>query len=218
MLAAMEIAGLDYPVVWLDGALHNSPRRLHAALAESLDSLRDSDQVILTYGLCGRAAEGLRSAGPRLILPRVDDCAALLLGSQAVRDELGRDGCFFVTHSWLNSEGGPAAEYQRTAAKYGQEAGRRVMRAMFGHYHQLVLLDTGRRPLSEAMPAARRLGELLELEVRVTPATLSYLVELLTGPWPPEKFLVVEPGETVTGERLRQGRAARTAAQAPRTR
>lgn len=195
--AAMTAAGLAFPLLWLDGALHNSPRRLHEALADGLERLRDYDRIILTYGLCGRAAEGLRTCGAQLILPKVDDCAALLLGSQALRDRLGGEGCFFVTGAWLDGERSPEAEYRRAVTKYGEAAGQRVIRAMFAHYRSLVLLDTGCHPLAEVLPAARRLGELLELEVQVTPAALSGLTELLTGPWPPEKFWVVEPGEAV---------------------
>ena len=203
--ASMAAAGTTYPVFWLSGTLHNSPRRLHEALADRLEPLGDYDRVILTYGLCGGAAEGLRSAGQELILPRVDDCVALLLGSQQRRDILGRTGQFFITRGWMTGERSLEAEYNRALTRYGEAAGKRIIRAMFANYRTLTLLDTGCEPLAALLPEVGRLAALLELEVSAVPAVLSYLTELLTGPWTPEKFLVVPPGQAVTGAMLRAG-------------
>ena len=49
------------PAVWLDVMLHNSPKKLGAALQEQIDALAQPSFVIVGYGLCGNGLVGVRS-------------------------------------------------------------------------------------------------------------------------------------------------------------
>ena len=77
---AMERTGSDYPVFWLEQGLHNVPKKLLDAVQTALDAA-GTERVLLAMGFCGNALVGLRVPAVELIVPRVDDCISLLLGS-----------------------------------------------------------------------------------------------------------------------------------------
>jgi len=73
-------ANVSYEV--LDFGLHINPANLKRALQDAIDvAAGAADTVILGYGLCSMAVIGLRANGCTLVIPRVDDCIALFLGS-----------------------------------------------------------------------------------------------------------------------------------------
>ena len=66
----------------LDFGLHQSPGRLKDKLQAAVDaSCKDFDTIMLGYGLCSMAVIGLRANHCTLVMPRVDDCIAIFLGS-----------------------------------------------------------------------------------------------------------------------------------------
>ncbi|HZL04222.1 MAG TPA: DUF1638 domain-containing protein, partial [Coriobacteriia bacterium] len=75
----------------LDFGLHTDPDRLRATLQATIAEVAASAPagseepitIILGYGLCSQGVVGLRAEGCRLVIPRVDDCIALFLGSRA---------------------------------------------------------------------------------------------------------------------------------------
>jgi hypothetical protein len=83
--------GVTYQV--LDFALHLTPELLRTRLQANIDSApAEADALILGYGLCSMAAVGLRATGCTLIVPRVDDCIGIFMGSQALyRQQSGQE-------------------------------------------------------------------------------------------------------------------------------
>ena len=68
----------------LDFGLHTNPKSLKRALQNAINSSApDIETILLGYGLCSQAVVGLRSGSRTLIIPRVDDCIAIFLGSAA---------------------------------------------------------------------------------------------------------------------------------------
>ncbi len=71
------------PYSFLKFGLHCWPEELHATLQEEIDKTEeDVDTILLGYGMCSKGALGLCARGFRLVVPRVDDCIALFLGSK----------------------------------------------------------------------------------------------------------------------------------------
>src|SRR5512133_2415672 len=64
----------------VEQGLHRHPEKLQESLQQEIDSI-DADEILLGYGLCGKGVVGLKSSVARLVVPRVDDCISLLLGS-----------------------------------------------------------------------------------------------------------------------------------------
>lgn len=194
---AMGKVGCDYPVVWLESGLHNVPKKLQAAVQQAIDELH-ADRVLLAMGFCGNAMAGVRSGSAELILPRVDDCISLLLGSVkrrlAVTDEYA---AYFFTEGWLRGERNIWVEHQHMLETYGEELTEELEKSMFGHYRTLGLLDCGEKPVEPLVENTKMIAEALHLQQQVISASVDYLTELLSGPWPAERFITVAPGREI---------------------
>ena len=62
---------------------------------------------------------------------------------------------------------------------------------MFAHYKRITLLDTGCYDLVKTSRTAAEIARIFSLDLNILPGTLSYLEELLTGNWDPNRFLIV---------------------------
>ena len=202
VLAALKESGKDYEVVWLESGLHNIPKRLTSRIQEELDRI-EADRVLIAMGFCGNAMAGIHGDF-EIILPRVDDCISLLLGSVERRMEISRElAAYFFTEGWVRGERNMIVEYEHTLSKYGPETTESVMEMMYSHYRTLAILDSGVGNTVSLLERTKEISEILHLEQKVVPGTLDYLTELFTGPWNSEKYIVVPVGQILDGSLLR---------------
>ena len=193
LLAAMANTGCSYPIRWLSAGDHNVPEKRRAQIQQALDACADRDTVLLAMSLCGGAAADLTTPGPRLVIPKCDDCITLLLGSPARRREF--PAAYFLTEGWLSGRDNIRNEYHHALEKYGEAKAKRIFSAMLSNYRQLAFVDTG---CGDASAEVQKTAALLELEYTRIPGTLSWLEDLLTGNRD-SRFLVIPPKEhTVT--------------------
>lgn len=191
-------AGVHHSTVWLESQLHNEPDNLTANLQQALDSLNDVDTVLLAYGNCGNAIQGLVAGDFELIVPRLDDCISMLFGSQAARTVYSDEHrSIFLTDGWMDDGHNILAEYRRTEDKYGRETAESIFQMMYNHYRSMTYLDTGLYDVEALKERTCGICTLLGLAQLTVPATLDYIEELLCGPWPDERFVHVAPGQTV---------------------
>ena len=190
--------GVTYQV--LDFGLHINPANLKRALQEAIDdAAATADVVILGYGLCSMAVVGLRANGCTLVVPRVDDCIAIFLGSgSAYKEQASKEpGTYYLTKGWLEVGDTPFDDYGRLEAKYGPEKAEWVIREMIKHYTRLALIDTGgQADLDRYRVQARCLAERWGLRFEEIQGSDALVRQMLFGPWD-EGFVVVPPGETI---------------------
>jgi len=200
--AALKKSGRDYPVIWLESGLHNVPKKLTARLQEELDKI-EADRVLLAMGFCGNAVAGIHGSF-EMILPRADDCISLLLGSVERRMDIAREhAAYFFTEGWMRGERNIIVEYEHTLKKYGEEMTESIMEMMYSHYRTLAILNCGVSDTAALMERTREIAALLHLEQKELPATLEWLVELFTGPWDEDKYIVLPAGQVLDGSLLR---------------
>ena len=200
--AARE-TGCHYPAVWIESGLHLQPESLRGRIQEELDRLNHAGRVLLGFGFCGNAVVGLASGDFELVVPRVDDCITLLLGSKERREQcLENGGVYFLTQGWLDDELNIWKEYQATLARFGPERTDRVYRRMLAHYRYLGLIDSGAYDLAALLPRVREIAARLHLEARVLPGSDAWLKRLLTGPWQGDGFVTIAPRTMVDLELL----------------
>lgn len=194
----MQVHGVDRPVVWIEHLLHNVPTKLTAALQEAIDSIEDADRVLLGFGNCGNAIQGLKSGDFELIVPRLDDCVSLVLGSQRYRERYSREHhAFYLTDGWITGSRTIEVEYNEMIEDYGEEEADELMNMMYVNYNTMAYLDTGLYDVGALMDRTRHLCEVIETEQIVEPATLAYVERLVCGPWPEDLFVHVAPGEII---------------------
>ena len=199
---AIEKTGISYPVEWLESGLHNTPKKLYARIQEYLDSV-EADRVLVAMGFCGNSVLGLRTRNFELIIPRVDDCITLLLGSMRTRTKISQEHkAYFMTEGWMRGERNLWVEYKYMVDKYGEEQAKSISEMMFGHYRTLGLLDVGTKPIEPLLQSTRIIADTLNLKQKVFAASVAYIEQLLTGPWPEDRFLIKAPNEEIKAEDL----------------
>lgn len=183
----------------LEFGLHVYPDKLRETLQGEIDAVPGEGDIVLGYGLCSNAAVGLVSRTHRIIIPRVDDCIALFLGSR--REHLRRlweePGTYFLTKGWIRAAELPINDYLRMVERYGEERALRVTRVMLANYKRVVLINTGNYRLDEFRAAARSMADTLELNYEEIPGSNRMLRAMLDGDWDSE-YVIVEPGEETT--------------------
>jgi Protein of unknown function (DUF1638) len=182
----------------LDFGLHVYPDSLRQTLQKEIDAAPSGIDIILGYGLCSNAVIGLNSSRNRLIVPRVDDCISLFLGSKEeyLRRLAEEPGTYFLTKGWIEAADHPYKEFQRMSERYGAEKAMRVVKAMLANYKRMVLINTGNYHLDECREAARDMAALLELRYEEIEGSNRMLRMMLDGEWGAE-FIIAKPGEKI---------------------
>ena len=194
--------GSKNTVYWLDAGLHSNPVHLHTSLQNTLDSLpEDVDRVIMAYGLCGKAAIGLKTRNFDMIMPKTDDCIALLLGSND--EKKNNKSTIFVTDTWISGERSMLNEYNYLLNRYGQQKGDRIFKRQFMHYTTLGVLDTGCYNIDDVIAETKEFSDMLSLSTKVIPTTYNYLESLINFKYEPDdfddsKYLYVEKNSEVS--------------------
>lgn len=196
--------GVDYPVIWLESGLHNVPTQLNARLQHELDHLsKDIDRVLLGFGYCGNSIAGLKTGDFHLIVPRVDDCITLLLGSYQRRLQITKEeGTYFLTEGWLKGERNIWEEFLHARKRYGEKRAQQIFCSMLAHYSRLAVVDTGTCDLEQLLPTTEMIAAELGLRHQLLSGSLTLLERLLTGPWNDAAFLTVSPFSTITAQQL----------------
>jgi hypothetical protein len=189
--------GMEYEV--FDFGLHRIPENLKKSLQEAIDKAgEDYDTVILGYGLCSLAVVGLQARDCTLVVPKVDDCIAIYLGSGEAYSEQSKmePGTYYLTKGWIEVSDTILDEYQTLLEKYDEERADFVMGEMLKHYKRLVYIDTGTENQGEYRAYAKKVAAQFKLSFEEIRGSNELVQKMLIGPWDGE-FVVAPPGTTI---------------------
>ena len=140
----------------LPGKLHNTPHDLRRRLQERIDAVSaagGADAIAIAYGICGRGTVGLTARTIPLWIPRVHDCIALFLGSDAAyREQVARyPGTYYVSAGWVDEGMGSgntcgAPERQEWETRHGRENADAIetfLGSWKRNYQRAAFIDTG---------------------------------------------------------------------------
>ena len=156
--------GLAREVIYMDYGLHQVPSRMSGTLQETIDSFEQPSLIVLGYGLCGNGLRGLRAGKHTLLVPRVDDCIALLLGSHKtyIREFEAVPGTYYLSKGWLESGSHPLKEYNEYVPKYGPEQAMWIMDQQYQHYERLIMVAHDQADMEEYRPQAQEIAHFCE--------------------------------------------------------
>lgn len=183
----------------LDFGLHLNPENLRVRLQQAIDAVGDDiDTLILGYGLCSMAVVGLTATTCTLVVPRVDDCIAIFLGSaRAYRQQARQEpGTYYLTKGWIEAADSPFEEYDRLLERYGRKRADRMMGLLLKNYTRLAFIDTGQHRQERYRAYARRTASRFNLRYEEIPGSTALIRKMLFGPWD-ENFIITRPGETI---------------------
>jgi hypothetical protein len=151
----------DIPVTYLDYGLHIRPQKMTPTLQAQLDALLEPSLVLIGYGLCGNGLDGLKAGAHTLIIPRADDCIAILLGSyQAyIQAFQAQPGTYYLTKGWLESGSNPLKEYREYVDQYGPERADMLIESMYNRYKHLCFVAHTQADLDEYRQQAMEVAD-----------------------------------------------------------
>ena len=161
------------------------------------------DTILLAYGFCGNAMSGLCASKSMLVLPRIDDCITMFIGSRERKSELEAGvGTIFQTNYRSDGDDTLLDQYLGFVEEYGEEDARELFDMIYGNYKRLGVLDTHCFPLAPVIQESKYVAEQLGFEHEVYDASNSYIEELISGQWDEDRFIVKAPGEKINIEDL----------------
>lgn len=199
--------GLAAEITFFDYALHRVPKNLRETLQQALDSLPQPSLVVLGYGLCGNGLHEIRAGRHALLIPRTDDCIAVILGSyQAYRREFdSQPATYYLSKGWLEGGSTPLIEYRELVEKHGQKKADWLMEYQYHNYKRLALVVQNAADREKYRPAALEVAAYCEQwglryeEILGSDAMLLRLIEIAAGlAQADDDFLVVPPGGVLT--------------------
>jgi hypothetical protein len=190
-------------VTFLDYGLHSVPRKLTTKVQELIDNLEEPSLVVLGYGLCGNGLNGIRAGRHTLLIPRADDCIAILLGSyQAYQQEFqSAPGTYYLSKGWLESGTNPLSEYHQYVERYGSEQADWLMDQQYQNYRRLVFVAHNQEDLEHYRPQAEEVARFCQRwgmvyqEILGSEDYINGLIAATTAlEQAGEDFLVIPPG------------------------
>jgi len=144
------------------------------------------------------AVVGLRATTAHIVLPRVDDCIAIFLGSCGAYKEQARKepGTYYLTKGWIEAGDSPFSEYQRLVEKFGEAKAGRMIQLMLKNYRRLGFINTGQYEIERYREYAVKAAEMFHLRFEEINGSPALVRKMVFGPWD-EEFLVLEPGKTI---------------------
>jgi hypothetical protein len=183
----------------MEFGLHVDPVKLRQKLQLTIDSLPpDVEYVLFGYGLCSQAVTGLKSDTRTMVVPRVDDCIALFLGSVAEYEfqHKSQPGTLYLTKGWIEAGGSPLENQSDMVKRYGAKKAKALLGQMFKNYTRLVFINTGNYELERYRERSRNTAAELNLRYEEIKGSNTILRKLLYGPWD-SQFVVAKPGQTI---------------------
>ncbi len=189
--------------------LHNQPELLRAELQAAIDrmeKLAEVEYIVLLFGLCSRAIEGLHGERCPLVAARAHDCITLLLGdknryaSYAARFP----GTYWYSPGWIATNTQPGKVryescYEEYLEKYGEDNADYLMeleQSWMHEYNRATYVDLGVGDREAGLAYTRECAQYLNWDVDCQEGEPSLLRDLLNCNWDEERFLIVRPGET----------------------
>jgi hypothetical protein len=164
MLEQLLPDDLATQITFMDYGLHRVPSKMTWTLQDAIDSIQEPSLVVLGYGLCGNGLNGIRAGVHTLLVPRTDDCIAILLGSRQayVREFEAVPGTYYLSKGWLESGSHPLKEYKEYVEKYGPAEAEWIMDQQYQHYERLVLVTHSETDMDKYRSQAQEVARYCE--------------------------------------------------------
>ncbi|MGO8684030.1 MAG: DUF1638 domain-containing protein, partial [Thermoleophilia bacterium] len=179
-------ATADVDCQTLDAQLHLSPERLKEALRVAVAAAdKPGVTIVLGYGMCSNAVLGLKTKYATLVVPRVDDCIAMMLGSNEAfaAQSAAACGTYYLTKSYLDECDTILSEHGKLIERRGEERAEKMMRLLLAHYTRIVLIDSGRHDLETYRARVLEFADKFDLAVEDVHGTTRIVDALVEGGW-----------------------------------
>ena len=197
-----------YQFQFLEQGLHCTPDLLRKELQAAIDHVdAGCAGILIGYGLCSNGLVGIQARTVKLVVMRGHDCITFLLGSKERYREYfdTHPGTYWYSPGWIDTSVQPGKErYERTlqhyVETYGEENAQYLMEATenwIHEYNNAAYVDLGFGDTERHRAFTRECAKWLHWNCEFLKGDPQLVKDFLTGPWDDERFLVVQPGETI---------------------
>lgn len=194
----------------MEQGLHNDPPLLRTRLQDMIDHIEattHANVIVLGYGLCSRGTEGVTAGRCRLVIARAHDCITLLLGDRHryAAYVAEHPGTYWYSPGWNKHHIPPGRErydklYQQYVEKYGRDNAEFLMEAeqhWFSTYERATYVDLTIGATDADIAYTQACADWLGWSFDRQRGDADLLKALLDGRWDEDRFLILEPGESL---------------------
>ena len=194
---------------FLEQGLHCTPDILRQKLQNAIDNVDPEvhSATLIGYGLCSNGIVGVKATRTKLVIVRGHDCITHLLGSKERYRKYfdSHPGTYWYSPGWIDTGGQPGKERYETTLKYyiekyGKENGEYLMemeQGWFKAYNNAAYVDLGVGETGECREYTKNCAMWLKWNYDELAGDPKLMQDFLEGNWDPERFLILEPGQTV---------------------
>ena len=186
-----------YPVIYLSRIYHRDPEEMREHVISALEGLDpEVETVLVSMGFCGGSWDKVK-VPCRVVIPRVDDCIALLLQTtDEPVSNLKKQDHLYVKDKDPFKENFKSI-FDHLTRDIDEETKKRYHEDWMRYYREIDIIETeindSRRPEYAAVVKAD--ADWLQAEMAYIPGGTLLLEKLISGNWDGQ-FMVFEPGET----------------------
>jgi hypothetical protein len=200
ILSMGSIKDVEFEFVSMD--YHLYPKKLKIELQDIIDRSTGYNKIILAFGLCGGASNGLKANDSTLIIPKVHDCISVFLynGTKCVCDFKKEIGVFYLTSGWMITEKSILSDHKRILKKYGEKKAFSILKRMYDDYKKVLFIKTGSSSEDEVIVQSKEIAKLIGVEHEIVKGKTDFIEKIVKGPWDDKNFINIAPGEILTEE------------------
>jgi hypothetical protein len=144
---------------------------------------------------------GLRSEKCSLVVPCVDDCIGIFLGSREayLKQAKAEPGTYYLTKGWIEAGDNLFGSQNQIVERYGPEQAEALIKRMLQNYTRLVFINTGKYRVEHYREYTERTASRYGLRFQEIFGATTLVDKMANGPWDGD-FVVVPPGQTITYE------------------
>jgi hypothetical protein len=194
LLSITPIIDVEYEFVSMN--LHLYPEKLNKELQCIIERSTGYSRIILAFGLCGGATNGLVASHCIITIPKVHDCISIFLDSGKLNEGIYKKkiGTFYLSCGYMNSEKSILSEHTRIGDKYGEKKALKVLNRMYEGYEQILFIKTGCCSEKVDIEQSGQIAKLLNLRLDTIKGSNTFIEEIVNGPWDNNKFINISPG------------------------
>ncbi len=205
---------------FLDSHLHENPQNLKNVLQTSIDEASKQgkyERIILGYGVCGKGTDGLIAKNVPIAIPQIQDCIAMLLGSDAeYRKQFEKcPGTYYISPGWFDEKDsammnmqkykmfGPCQDEKELIEKYGKDNAKYLtefFNSWSDNYSRAVFIDNASDDAKKYEKDAKKFAAERGWKYERIKANYELMKKLLVTTKSDNEILIVAPKEKIVFE------------------
>jgi len=195
-----EILDMDcteFDAAFIQYDYHDKPELLHNRIQKEIECSSNYRHIILGFGLCGGAIDGIQAITCPIIVPRIDDCIPLLLGSRERYEEERKfeSGTYFLNPGWIEYGNDALKDFYKWREMYGERKSLWLIKKIYKAYTRVAFINYGCEDKNRYLCYAREVAGFLNVKLDVLPGHLGFMRRLLNMEWNNGDCIRLEPGQ-----------------------